>query len=122
MLRNKGCRYPALACLLLVVCVGIGLAQDEFVYDAQGKRDPFISLITADGLLLKLDREENKSALSVEGIIYDKGGVSYVLVNGTVAKIGDQVGEYQVLRIEQKKVVFIKEGQTFEVIIEKEEK
>ena len=33
-------------------------AQEQFTYNAKGKRDPFIPLVTADGRLLKLDQEE----------------------------------------------------------------
>lgn len=100
-------------------------AQDEFVYNSKGKRNPFIPLVTPDGRFLKLDKEEEKKGdLIVEGIIYDKNGRSFAIVNTSVVGIGDFVGEYRVLKIEQKKVIFIKEDQTLEVglSLEKEEK
>ncbi|MDD5238691.1 MAG: hypothetical protein PHU96_07035, partial [Candidatus Omnitrophica bacterium] len=93
------------------------MAEGDFVYDAKGKRNPFIPLVTSEGRLLKLDKEESTSGikeLSIEGIIYDKQGRSFVLINGTVAGIGDIVGDYQVLKIEENKVIFIKEGQPVE--------
>jgi len=96
--------------------------QEEFTYDARGRRNPFIPLVTSDGRLMKLDKdkEEVKGELSLEGIIYDKHGRSYALVNGSVVAVSDFVGEYQVLKIEQNKVIFIKNGQTTEIELKKE--
>jgi hypothetical protein len=96
-------------------------AQEESAYDDKGKRDPFIPLVTPDGRLLNLDKEEVKGDLSLEGIIYDKHGRSYAIVNSAVVGISDFIGAYQVLKIEENKVIFIKEGQTTEVILKKEE-
>lgn len=97
------------------------LPQRSFSYDAKGKRNPFIPLVGSDGRLIRLEKEEeSKSDLSVEGIIFDKQGRSYALVNGSVAEIGDMIGEYQVLKILEDKVTFIKEGLTIDVRIKKE--
>ncbi|HTY45817.1 MAG TPA: hypothetical protein VMD52_07510 [Patescibacteria group bacterium] len=96
--------------------------QSEFVYDVQGKRNPFIPLVTADGRLLKLETEAGKTpGLSLEGIVYDRYGMSYALVNGEPVRVGDMAGEYQVLKIEKNKVIFVKEGQTLEMVLKKEE-
>jgi len=96
-------------------------AQEEFKYDAKGKRDPFIPLVTPDGRLLKLEKEQTLSGLLLEGIIYDEHGLSYCLVNGEVARVSDKIGDYQVLRIEKSKVIFIKDGQPLEVELKKGE-
>lgn len=95
--------------------------NEEFIYDAKSKRDPFIPLVSSSGRLLNLDKEEVQGDdLIVEGIIYDKNGRSYAIVNAAVVGIGDVVGEYQVLKIEEKKVIFIREGQMREVEINRE--
>lgn len=90
-------------------------AEEHPAYDPKGKRNPFVPLVTPDGRLLQLEAEEGGTvqpkALSLEGIIYDKGGLSYAIVNGAVVKIGDSVGEFQVLKIEKNRVTFAKEGQ-----------
>ncbi|MDD5476642.1 MAG: hypothetical protein PHG87_00305 [Candidatus Omnitrophica bacterium] len=101
----------------------LAFGQGEFVYDAKGKRNPFIPLVTAEGRLLKLDKEEAASSggLSIEGIIYDKLGRSFAIVNAAVVGIGDYVGDYQVLKIFENKVVFIKDSQPLEVGLIKEE-
>lgn len=119
MLRNK---IAISSIIISLIFIGLIFAADEFIYNSKGKRDPFIPLVTSDGRFLKLDKEEEAPAgLLVEGIIYDKQGLSYAIVNGEVVKIGDNVGEYQVLKIEAEKVIFVKEGEPIEVEIKKEE-
>jgi len=97
--------------------------QDEFVYDVKGRRNPFIPLVTPEGRLLKLDKQDTASSggLAIEGIIYDKLGRSFAIVNTEVVGIGDTVGDYQVLKIFENKVVFIKDGEPLEVELTKEE-
>lgn len=102
---------------LLRICY----AEGEFIYDSKGKRNPFIPLVTSDGRLLKLDKEEARGDLVIEGIIYDKNGQSFAIVNGSVVGTGDIVGDYRVLKIEERKVIFIKDGQITEEEINKEE-
>lgn len=94
---------------------GFVYAQEQFVYDAKGKRNPFIPLVSPDGRLLKLEKEEAPGNLAIEGIIYDKHGQSYAIVNGQVLRIGDEVLGYRVLKIEKNKVTFIKDGQPQEI-------
>lgn len=124
MLRNKISYGLGFCFFLLTICnsrYAICLyAQEQFTYDAKAKRDPFIPLVTADGRLLKL-KSSDTVALSLEGIIYDKYGLSYAMVNGNAVKIGDKVGEYQVLKIEENRVLFIKDGEISEIKLKKEE-
>ncbi len=127
MLRNKNPRqrrkkskfrildFTLSFCILIFGFWILLYAQDEFIYDAKGKRDPFIPLVTPDGRLLKLEKEEGSAGLLLEGIIYDEYGLSYAIVNGEVVRISDKVNGYQVLKIEKNKVIFIKEGQITEV-------
>jgi hypothetical protein len=114
MLLNK--RFFIFLFLTVVFCRA-AFAQEEFTYDAKGKRNPFIPLVTPQGRLLKLDKSEATSVegLVVEGIIYDKFGRSFAIVNTNVVGIGDVVGDYQVLKIQENKVIFIKDGEPLEV-------
>ena len=96
--------------------------QGEYKYVSEDKRNPFIPLVTSDGKLLKLDVEsENRKGLILEGIIYDKAGISYAIINSKVVKVGDQLGDEQVLKIEHNKVILIKNGQTSEIELKKGE-
>jgi len=102
----------------------IAFGQEGFVYDSKGKRNPFIPLVSSEGRLLKLDKRETSTgtgSLSLEGIIYDKSGRSFAIVNATVVGIGDSVGDYQVLKIYANKVIFIKDGEPLEVELIKRE-
>ncbi len=119
--RSKGNKLiiPVLICLALVSILS---AQEEFKYNSQGRRNPFIPLVTSDGRMLNPEPEQNnKQMLTLEGIIYDKNGISYAIINGSVAKVGEKIGEFQVLRINRNKVIFIKDGQLSEVKLEEEE-
>lgn len=116
MPKNKSAHILLACAVLFIFCFWlISFAQDSFLYNDQGKRNPFIPLLTADGRLLKLDREDSTTGLSIEGIIYDKQGISYAIVNGQIVKVGDEVNDYRVLKIEDNKVIFIKDGQPLEI-------
>jgi hypothetical protein len=118
MLRSKSL---LLGLLFGFILCGLALAQKPFIYDAKGKRNPFIPLVTNEGRLIKLDREQgDQGGLSLEGIIYDKDATSFVLINGKVLGIGDAVDGYQVLKIEENKVFLIREGKITEVGLKKE--
>lgn len=125
MLENKMAYRLSICFLFLTICnlrYAICLyAQAEFVYDARGKRNPFIPLVTSDGRLLKLDKKEGQDNLLIEGIIYDEDGLSYAIVNGEIVKIGDRVGGYYVSKIKKDKITFIKDGQPLELELKKEE-
>lgn len=101
----------------------LAFGQAEFTYDTKGKRNPFIPLVTPEGRLLKLDKHEDttQQGLAIEGIIYDKLGRSFAIVNAAVVGIGDMVGDFQVLKILENKVIFIKDGEPLEVELAKEE-
>jgi hypothetical protein len=125
---------------LLCVCAQAGFAQSKTSdpaaskiahepsagYEAKGTRNPFIPLISPEGKLMSVWLKDKSSAsqgsqeLSVEGIIYDKFGLSYAMVNGEVVKVGDSISGYYVLKIENKKIVFIKDNQQKEIILKEE--
>ncbi len=112
-------RLAVIAFVSLFVCLHLS-AEEGFKYDAKGKRNPFTPLVTSDGRILKLE-DEDKGQIQLEGIIYDKYGSSYAIINGTVVRVGDFIGDYQVLKIEEKRVSFIKEGLVSEIELKKEE-
>ena len=96
----------------------------DYVYDDGQKRDPLIPIVSSDGRYVQLERtqqDEGSLELKLEGIVYDKYGLSYAIVDSSVVKIGDVIGDYQVLKIEEDRVVFIKEGQIKEVLLKKED-
>lgn len=103
--------------LMLCVC---GFAQGNFVYETENRIDPFVPLVSSDGTLLNVNKD-SQQALEVDGIIYDKAGASFAIVDSVVVKTGDTIGGYKVLGIEENKVIFDKDGRPVEVEIYKEE-
>jgi hypothetical protein len=97
-----------------------GGGDTEFVYDEHGQRDPFWPLVTAGGAVVTYDTSFAVSEMTLEGIVSDgQGGIA--IINGTVVEQGKQFGEYTVEKIEQDKVILIKDGQTSELRLKKEE-
>jgi len=123
MLRDKDIKLITLlwACGLLLAACSMLFAEEPFVYDDKGSRNPFIALVTPDGRILNLETKSN-SELILEGIIYDEKGTSYAIVNQSVAAVGDWIADYQVVSIEKNKVVFLKkDGEKLELELKKEE-
>lgn len=86
-------------------------AAEEALYDAAGKRDPFVPLFVAGGAEVgDLFAVNSVDELSVEGVVYDPAQGSIVIVNGTVLKDGQEVGNVKVIRIEPKGAVFSVNG------------
>jgi len=108
--------------IFVFLATTISWAQENFVYDPQGKNDPFTPWVTPDGRLQILESREKKdvSELNLEGIIFDKYGLSYAIVNSEVVKLGDTIDGYQILNIEEKRVIFIKDGELKEVKIKED--
>ena len=118
MLRNR--KRLIILFLIILNLSSILYAEDKFVYDSKGKRNPFIPLVTVDGRLLKLQQDEQPKGITLSGIIYDKHGVSYAIVNGTIVGVGDSVDEYRVFKILEKKVIFLKDNQPLEFELEEQ--
>lgn len=82
-------------------------------YDSKGKRDPFVALVREGrfvGAAGTLSSGSSISGLQLAGILWDPGGNSLALLNDTEVKVGDRVGEYQVMEIRQDAVVIVREG------------
>jgi len=119
MLRNRFI-VSATGVFVVLTTISLALAQQTFKYDVQGRRNPFISLVTSDGRLLKLDIVEKSGKFSLEGIIFDKNGISLAVINGVVVKVGDLIDGYTVLKVENNKVILIKDGEMRELELKKE--
>lgn len=106
---------------LLFVSSIFSFAEEQFIYDDKFKRNPFMPLVTSDGRIIDLDREEN-SEICIEGIIYSEKGPSYAIINQSVVKIDDWIGDYRIVKIDRDAVIFLKNGQIIKTEIKKEEK
>ncbi|MFH1691627.1 MAG: hypothetical protein ABIC68_03515 [Candidatus Omnitrophota bacterium] len=92
----------------------------EYTYKYQGKRDPFIPLISSSGYLVNLEPQEN-DALHLEGIMYDAHGESMIIVNGELLKAGESIGSAMISSIEPDRVIVIKDNEKVEIEFRREE-
>jgi len=83
-------------------------------YDSMRKRDPFVPVITNEGVITNIkDEIGGDSTLMLEGIMYDDKGQSLAIVNGEVVRKDDMIADAKVLEIKKESVVFIKNGEIF---------
>ncbi|MDE1919892.1 MAG: hypothetical protein KGJ09_00565 [Candidatus Omnitrophica bacterium] len=88
-------------------------AQQNFVYDDHGKRDPFVPLVSSAGMVVTYDEDLSVNDLVLEGIVTDASGNNMAIVNGRVVRIGDQLGPYTVMAISFDQVEFSKGPRRF---------
>lgn len=94
--------YTAFGMIFASQAIGATQAPTEKLYQARGKRDPFVQIIgsgdrQASGTLAAVDSVEE---IQVEGVVLDKDpSKSIVVVNGSVMKQGELAGNVQVLKI-----------------------
>lgn len=108
-------RFPV-AILLAMMMVGLQPIQaaekpvvktEPFRYDDKGRRDPFVPLARDGRLVMPAGGQQQGvgAVPKLEGILYDPGGHSLALLDGTEAKVGDTVSGYQVVEIRKDAVV-----------------
>jgi hypothetical protein len=103
---------------IILFSISIGYAQKEknaFVYDSKGKRDPFLSLVSPEGYLVNVEPFAEVSEINVEGIIYDPKGSSFAIINSEIVKVGEKIGDFEVLDIKKNKVILLKDAEKFEI-------
>jgi len=94
--------------------------EQKYIYTPEGKRDPFVPLVSPAGYLINLEEEEN-AAIRLEGIMYDPSGNSMAIINGELLKVGEGINGAVVSKIEPAKIVVIKDNQKIEIELRREE-
>ena len=109
-----------LVLLISGMAVGMASAEEAFRYNAKGKRDPFIPLISESGGYAS-DAYEASAAedIRLEGIVWDEKG-SIAIINGEIAKEGDSMGSIKVLKINKDNVIFDVGGESIKIDLNKE--
>lgn len=95
-------------------------AAEQYTYKYEGKRDPFIPLISSTGYLINLE-PENNATLRLEGVMYDPQGNSMAIINGELVRVGESIGDAVVSSIEPNKITVIKNNQKEEIELRKGE-
>ena len=95
------------------------VAAEQYVYKSEGKRDPFVSLISPAGYLIDQDTQDNKT-LHLEGIMLDPKGDDIAIINGQMVHAGEKIGEAIVSSIEENKVTVIQDNQKIDIELRRE--
>lgn len=105
-LNNK----PFIICLLyIVICNAPAYTQETCIYDARGKRDPFVPLVgiapppeekkIIESLEDIVSIEDARLYVRLQGIAHDTSGKKVAILNGEMVKEGETVGRLTVKRI-----------------------
>ena len=83
-----------------------GDKEDTFTYNSEGKRDPFIPLITGKTKVAAgLEDARSVDDIALEGIVWDPSSGSVAILNGVIMREGQNKGSVRVKRIEKKRVI-----------------
>ena len=117
-------RSVKLATVLIICCIVGSLAFAEealFKYNAKGKRDPFVPLISESGGYAS-DAYEASAVedIRLEGIVWDDVRGSIAIINGEIVKEGEVIGSIKVLKINKDSVIFDVGGERIKLDLNKE--
>ena len=90
-------------------------AEEIFVYDDHGHRDPFAPLVTSYGTMVNYETDYLITDLNLEGIMQGADGRNLAIINGHVVKFRDKIGQFSILEIGTESVILEKDQQTFEL-------
>ncbi len=110
----------AIGTLALFLSAALAIAQEDFMYDSHGRRDPFWPLVSSSGAILSYDDSLQFSDMVLEGVIYDPDGERFAIINSRVVKIEDRIGGFVVTAVNQDSVTLYRQGQEFSLNLKKE--
>lgn len=112
----------ALIVTFLGVC-SISEAEDGaagYIYNDNGRRDPFWKLISSSGTINNYEADLMVSDLSLQGIMSGAAG-NIAMINGKIVKVNDKVGQFIITEITDDWVLLQKDQQVFKLKLKKEE-
>ena len=120
MRRFAVCGLWLAVCGLLLVPVSL-FAEEEFVYNSRGQRDPLIPLITEKTRVgVGLMGIESIDDVALEGIVWDADGGSLAILNGIILKENEEVGNVRITKIESNKIKLIINDEEYTIQLVKE--
>lgn len=111
-------RYFIWLLALIFFSFNLTFAEEEqpFIYDDQGKRDPFLSLVDKNGrYLLDSSLGDSTAGLNLSGILWDPQGKSSALINNQIVKIGETISGFTVTDISEDSVTVLKNDETYTI-------
>ncbi len=98
-----------------LICLSVSIADEDFVYDSKGKRDPFLSLIDRRVKLTDVELLASIDDVRVDGVILDRDRGASAIVNDSIIKIGEFVGGFKLVEVSQYEVVLLRDGQSYTI-------
>lgn len=107
--------------IICLIVVSEVFAEEGFKYNAKGRRDPFVPLISETGGYAS-DAYEASAVedIRLEGIVWDDAKGSIAIINGEIAKEGDSIGSIKILKINKDSVIFDAGGENVKIDLNKE--
>lgn len=105
----------------ILIVAPLGAEETSFIYEDQGRRDPFWPLVDQHGVILNFEMELLITDLLLEGIMADAQGDDLAIINGHIVGPQDSVGQFVVLSIKKDSVILMQGQQKFELKLKKEE-
>jgi hypothetical protein len=102
-----------------LILISTAAIADNFVYNINGKRDPFQPLVSPSGAVITYDGDMTVTDMILEGIVADPQGNNLAIINGKIMKASDVVGGYTVQQITTDSVELIKGEEHFTLKLKK---
>ena len=122
---RTGAQFSAgcLVWLTGLVVLAVGTSVVEAAYQAHGKRDPFVPLLTASGQRIHPPGGDEGAATGVasvalQGIVYDPKTESYAILNGRVVRLGEAINGMTVTAITPTTVTVMMNGQPHRLTVQ----
>jgi len=110
-LRNRINRIFKFVCAfyiaLFITLYLYALEAEDFTYESQGKRDPFVPLIGLPQTGPKASEVMNIEDLNFQGVALDSRGKKVVILNGEMLTEGTKLDALKVLKITDDEVVLL---------------
>jgi len=105
-----------LSAIAVILTGSFCLAAQCFKYDSKGKRDPFVALVSKDGVCVS-DAYGIKGIkdIRLEGIVWESEKPSIAIINGEIVEEEAEIGVVKVLKIDRDGVVFDVDGRNVKV-------
>jgi hypothetical protein len=98
--------------IMIAALAGALLAEKSFKYDAKDKRDPFIPLVSEEGVFASdAYGISGIKDVRLEGIVWDEEKGSAAIINGEIFKEGQETGTVKILKIDRDGVIFDVNGE-----------
>ncbi|MFH1407249.1 MAG: hypothetical protein ABIH01_04555 [Candidatus Omnitrophota bacterium] len=112
-------KYILLLAVCHLLCASGLIAEEIFTYDAKGKRDPFMPLVTKEGRII-VDKPSVNSIedVKLDAIIWDVQGKSLAMINGEVVAVGELIGDFNVAAIDSDSITLEIDAKEYKIYIE----